>query len=559
MRLALIAAGTAGLAACATPRLTPVPLRPEPVAYADTLRIPEPKERKENRYARAVLVHGPLQLAEPFDPGEGEALNVTRDDDVVGSTWWERRMGYEPIAPARLAQGPTSPDGAPAAAGPLTVKSAKTEGVTPGFTVKDGNGNTYILKFDPPDYPHLQSAPGVISNRLMWGAGFHVPEDYLTEVDVDRLVVDPKATIEEGGRERPLTLDDVKGLLRRTRPIDGKGRRYLAFASRYLPGVPKGPFYFDDTRNDDPNDYYEHQHRRELRALWVFSAWINDGDMREGNTLDVYVKPGYLRHYLIDFGATLGSGSTRAKQRKDETERPVDLYRFGGRLLTLGFYKQEWEDEQGDAPPSPSLGFLRGEDFDPDTWHTAWTNRAFLDMTDADAYWATKILSAFSDEHVRAAVSVGRLPNQAVQDTLFALIAQRRDILIRHFYSKVSTVEEPTAARQGDGSLRLSFRDLGLEQQLWSAGETIYDWTFHDPRRGRSGNGSAQPRAGEDQLMDVEWTEADRPRDAGGDELARLAIVTRRPGLSPDPATIFLRWTGSGYRVTGITHGDPDY
>src|SRR5688572_31326544 len=42
---------------------------------------------------------------------------------------------------------------------------------------------------------------------------------------------------------------------------------------------------------------------------------------REGNTLDVYVKPGYLRHYVIDFGATLGSGSTRPKHPKDEVER----------------------------------------------------------------------------------------------------------------------------------------------------------------------------------------------------------------------------------------------
>src|SRR6185436_761467 len=105
-----------------------VPLRTEPVAYADTLRIPEPKERKENRELRTVLTHGPLQLAEPFDPGEGEALNVTHDDDVVSSSWWERRMGYRMISPAELARGPGSPEGAPATDGPLVVKSAKVDG-----------------------------------------------------------------------------------------------------------------------------------------------------------------------------------------------------------------------------------------------------------------------------------------------------------------------------------------------------------------------------------------------------------------------------------------------
>src|SRR5690242_16823544 len=207
--LALIVASLA-FTGCAAKRLEPLALRPEPVPYADTLAIPEPKERKEQRELRALLVHGPIQLAEPFDPGEGESLNLTHDDDVVSSAWWQRRVGYGNITPAQLAQGPSSADGAPATDGPLVIKSVKTEGVTPGFTMKDKNGHTYIVKFDPPGLMHMSSAAGVIGNRLMWGMGFNVPEDYITEFDFSRLKIDEKATIEDEDGERPLTIDDVR-------------------------------------------------------------------------------------------------------------------------------------------------------------------------------------------------------------------------------------------------------------------------------------------------------------------------------------------------------------
>lgn len=546
---ALLAA--VALAGCSNPRMAPLVLRPEPIPYADTLPIPEPDEGEEDRIRRALLVHGPIQMAERIDPGEGEALNLTHHDDVVSSAWWERRMGYRRITPEQLAVGPARPEDAPASSGTLIVKAAKTEGVTPGFTLKDDKGDTYLVKFDPPDFYHLQSAAGVISNRLMWGAGYHVPQDYLMVFDADRLTVDPEATIHAQEGIRPLTVEDVRSMLRLTRPLSGN--RYLAFASRYVPGPPKGPFLFGGTRDDDPNDHYDHQHRRELRALRVISAWINNTDVREGNTLDAYVEPGYLRHYVIDFGATLGSGSTRPKHPKDETEHPVDLYRFVGRIVTLGMYKKQWEDH--DVPVIDSaVGFLQGEEFEPGRWKPAWTNPAFANLTAADGYWGAKILAAFTDDHVRAAVGAGQLPSRAAEDTLAAILRIRRDKLIRYYFEQVSTIEEPVVSLQGPGSLRLSFRDLGIEHGLWPAAGTLYDWRFSDPARRRSGRGSAQPREGADQLMDVSWS----GDGGGGDGLATLEIVARRPGVTPPPATIFLRWNGRGYEVAGITHGDPE-
>jgi hypothetical protein len=72
-----------------------------------------------------------------------------------------------------------------------------------------------------------------------------------------------------------------------------------------------GPFSYTGRRGDDPNDIYAHEHRRELRGLYVVGSWINHADMKEENTLDMYgPESGQITHYLIDFGASMGSNST---------------------------------------------------------------------------------------------------------------------------------------------------------------------------------------------------------------------------------------------------------
>ena len=102
----------AALSGCAK-SLPPLPLRPEPVAWADTLPIPEPEARDEGRLLRALTLHVPYDLSESFKVDEGEALNRTHFDDVVSSAWWERRMGYRPITPDELARTHLDPNGAP--------------------------------------------------------------------------------------------------------------------------------------------------------------------------------------------------------------------------------------------------------------------------------------------------------------------------------------------------------------------------------------------------------------------------------------------------------------
>jgi len=84
------------LAGCGSSRPTfDLPL--EPIAYIDTLPSAQPKEREINEVTRLLKVSmgGEIGYGFSFKRLVGklpEALNVTRFDDVVNSSWYEHRI-----------------------------------------------------------------------------------------------------------------------------------------------------------------------------------------------------------------------------------------------------------------------------------------------------------------------------------------------------------------------------------------------------------------------------------------------------------------------------------
>ena len=64
--------------------------------------------------------------------------------------------------------------------------------------------------------------------------------------------------------------------------------------------------------------------------MHVFAAWLNHDDARSINSIDTYVEENgrrYIRHYMQDFGSTLGSGSTSAQQPRGGNEYLIDVAR----------------------------------------------------------------------------------------------------------------------------------------------------------------------------------------------------------------------------------------
>jgi hypothetical protein len=99
----------------------------------------------------------------PGDPRRNvRALSINTIDEVPDSNWFVNRAGRLPLTADDVARGPDVTDGP--AAGTWLITSAKSDGVTPGFTITDANGRTWFLKFDPPAHRGMATGTEIAVN-----------------------------------------------------------------------------------------------------------------------------------------------------------------------------------------------------------------------------------------------------------------------------------------------------------------------------------------------------------------------------------------------------------
>jgi hypothetical protein len=463
----------------AVPAFGADPLTDAPVVWWEDDRndIEEPAERDPNlnrdkfhsTVVRPVQRNAsPSSLSRRFGSWFGgdhwrPAANVNALDEVPNSTWFTNRVGFFPMTPEEIARGPGAGNG-PDRSGPWTIFSAKTEGVTPGFNIRDAKGDAYLIKFDPQGYPGLTTGPGAISGRILWAAGYNVPEDAVVTFRREDLVLGEGVMIKEGGAKREATVEDLEELLGRVDQV--APGEYLAISSRFLSGTPIGPFNYRGRREDDPNDKVRHDYRRELRGLRVFAGWLNHFDTKQHNSLDMYVEEDgrrFVKHYLIDFASTIGTGA-RGPTPLYGWEYGFDFPQTMARLFTAGLKEDDWR--RIERPEGlDEVGYWGTEHWDPKGFKPLTPNSAFALLTDRDGYWAAKIISAFTDEQLRAVTETAKYRNPAATEHVARVLADRRDLVARAWFERVTPID---FFRVEGGTLTAV--DLGVERGVWPAG-----------------------------------------------------------------------------------------
>ena len=374
----------------------------------------------------------PALLVRRLSRNHREAVNVDENDQVrLPSTWWQPRVGFRFVSVEQMLRG-ADPQAGPAP-GKFTVVKLKTQGVSPGIQVKDERGSKFAFKFDPPKYPEMASGADVAVSYLYWAAGYNVPQNSIVHFHRSDLVVAPDATYEdETGRKHPVTPELVDNMLTRVhQEPDGS---YRAVASRWLAGKPLGEWEYSGRREDDPEDLIPHELRREVRGLWVIYAWTNDTDCSARNTFTSWVTGGgrsFVRHYLIDFSGALGSASIEPQTMRGGSEYLMDYEVAGTSLMTIGLLRQKWESAVD--PALPSVGFIDSRTFDPENWRPFLPNPAFDDRTERDMRWGARIVAGFTDEHIRAAIQMGRYTDPRAAEYLTRILIERRDKIIRRW------------------------------------------------------------------------------------------------------------------------------
>jgi hypothetical protein len=400
-------------------------------------------------------------------PSNTRAQNINTIDEVPDSSWFINKIGTVPVTTEAIARGPLV--GAPPDPSKWVVFREKTSGVHPGFTARDGKGETWFLEFDPPYFPEGATASVVVATKIFWALGYNQVESFITTFDPKNLEFDPKATLKRpNGKRSPFTRDDINKILETVaRRPDGT---YRVVAGRLIAGKILGNYLYAGTRPDDPNDLVPHEHRRELRALRTFGAWTNLTDWKAANTLDALAtRDGHMvvKHYLQDVGSTFGLNND-----KYEWDLGYEHFYQGDtlakRFFSFGFALSPWQTIPYNEK-SPATGKFEGDRFDPRKWRPQIATQAYMEMRDDDAFWAARKIMAFTDDLIRAAVHTGEYSDPAAEKLVADVLIQRRQMIAETYLTAVNPIV----------SLKLDGNRLTFENAAEAAGVAKGPVTYH--------------------------------------------------------------------------------
>ena len=508
---------------------------------ADNLSIPQPTDRPLSKTIDLLQ----KTFTKPRE-GEVRAQNINTLGEVPDSSWFTNRMSRRVMTIDELVRGPDRGEG-PDLSQTWVIIGAKTEGVTPGFRIRDGRGDVYFIKFDPLYLPQMATSAEVIGTKFFYAFGYNVPENYLTYW---RPVyqIDSEAEVQwESGHVERLSNAYVKDVLKGvTQRPDGT---IQVLASKLLPGRPVGPFDFQGIRLDDPNDIFPHQDRRELRGLGVFTAWLNHNDSDSVNTLDMYESGqggSFVRHNLIDFGTVMGSGAIQPHARRVGNEYFIEFKPALKAAATFGIWDRPWRSIK--YPDYKAVGRFESSYFQPQAWKPDYPNPAFDKMTPQDALWATRTVMRFSDEAVRAIVQTGKIDNPEAEDYLVDTLIERRDKIVRYYLTQINPLDGFTLSAAADGESSLEFVNLGVEAGFGSQCRYQYAWHRFD---NQTETLSALGVPGE-----TSQTTLSVPEDTAEFLMVRVSSsCPAQPLWRRNPVEVYLRNSANPY-VVGIERAD---
>ena len=507
-------------------------------------RDPETQDASKVREAEVSELY---DFAENSFLGAGEkvakrAVNVNTIDEVPDSSWFTNRLGREAWTIDRLTKGPDTGTGP---VGKWTIVSGKMEGRSPGFTIRDDSGQIYFIKFDPPANPEMASGAEVIATKFFYALGYNVPENYIATITRDALVIGKGALIDDrNGRRREMDHRDLDELLKlAAHRSDGS---YRTLASKALDGKPVGPFRYYGTRSDDPNDIHPHEHRRELRGFRAFSAWLNHDDSRSINSLDTLVSAGgrtIVKHNLLDFGSTLGSGTLQAQSPRAGNEflwesRPTFIT-----MMTLGFYVRPWIKVP--YPEIPSVGRIESDYFRPEDWKPEYPNTAFSNARPEDLFWAARILSSITDDGVRAVVRTAQYSDPKATEYLSQTLIARKNKVVKTWLNGTNPIVNPTLSAAGV----LTFENASQLAEVGGAAERYtIQWMQLDNATGTLKDVGAEQTATKPSAEAPEALLSAKPE----------YVAARVRAFHPDypawshPVMLYFRRSGEGWTLVGL-------
>ena len=485
-----------------------------------------------------------------------EAKNVNSMDEVPDSSWFTNRIGMHPMTTDEIKMGSCGKnpiDAEKSKDGSWVIDLGKANGANPGFRVNIEGVGKFMLKADQSREGEKATGATAIASRLYHAAGWWAVCDSIVYLRRGLLKLTPGLMFSDNsGVKRPFDqakLDSILG------DAQKRGDKIRMVASRWLSGRTIGPFEYEETRKDDPNDVIDHEDRRDLRGAKVMAAWLGHFDSREQNTMTTWASldkdkkdssPGKTIHWYIDLGDCFGSHwEWESLNRRIGHSFYFDPADVGLDFITLGIWTRPW-DRQVSYPDVWMFDYYRG-DFAPEDWKGGYPNPAFGRMTELDAAWATRIITRFGDDLITEAVKAADYTDPKATAFLTKTVIQRRDAVRKRYFAKLSPMADVVV--KGD---EVCSTDLARQAATWPESEFHYAATLYSGSKLEERKAVA-PSVGKDGEVCMSM-----PRVADGgakdDDASRYAVLEVTNGVAPGPLRLHFYDLGKakGFKLVGI-------
>jgi hypothetical protein len=504
------------------------------------------------------LFFRPLSGVFAVDPG-GEAVNVNSLDEVPDSAWFTNRLGVRPMGIDELMLAACTPalliDPDEGADGTWVVDSGKGNGSSAGFRVNIPGKGRYLFKAEPEEQPERPSAASVIGAAVYEAAGYYTSCEQIVYFRPSLLKLTPGLRYTSNFSDEKDF--DRKALDKIITAAPKRGGLVRMQASAWLPGRLIGPFRYEGTRHDDPNDVIAHEDRRELRGGRLLAAWIDHFDAREQNSMDSWIadrpekpdtSPGYVRHYYLDTSDCLGSEwDWDAISRRLGYSYVLDWGDMGADFITLGIPMRPW-DRVAHKPGREIFGYFDVGEFAPDQWKNEYPNPAFSRMTERDGAWMARILSRFTKPMVSALARMADFTNPGHTEYLDSVLQGRLERILDRYLTRLS----PIADVRIDGLDRLCGVDLAEKQRVREPS------SFHFVARS-SKAGAPPVETLDDGAICVRLPHVASDGGLANDAAERYVRLTIEDGVAKGPLVAHVYDLGPtrGYRLAGLERPEP--
>lgn len=486
-----------------------------------------------------------------------EAKNVNAVDEVPNSSWFTNRIGVETFTAEDIKRGSCPKkmlDPVNDADGTWVVDQGKPNGANPGFRVNIKGTGKFMLKADPAGEGDKATGATAIASRLYHATGFWTVCDTVVYVPRRLLSLKPGLRFaDNSGIEKDFDQAALDNVLDNARK---KGDEVRMLASLWLPGRTIGPFKYEETRADDPNDVIPHEDRRDLRGARLLAAWLGHFDSREQNSMTTWhsvdkenkeSSPGHTIHWYIDLGDSFGShwewDSLNRRINKSYYFDPGDVALD---FITLGIPERPW-DTSTVQPGAEQFSFFINDVFEPEAWKGGYPNPAFARMTEQDGAWMARIITRFDDDLIRAAVEVGQYQTPGHTELLTRVLAKRRDAIRARYFANLSPLAEVTA----EGT-RVCATDLARAAGTWAEKDFSYRATLWTGTS-LDVSTSVPVEALADGRLCVELPRVAKDAKAADDDPSRYAIVEVENGVAAGPLRAHFYDLGErGFKLVGV-------